>query len=174
MATAMHPSPESGPSRKRRADDDNDGDDGHGDDEEALDRARPSPKRAAPRAAAAVAEGQSINDILRSHPRERLYVVPLQWTERHLELLGCAFVPQRRAINENLDDDDDDDNEHDHGDADASSQGSGRAEEVSGAADERKIGPLTLTAAAKQLSSADTRVLALWTILMAHDFHNIW
>jgi hypothetical protein len=174
MATAMHPSPEGGPSRKRRAEDDDGGDDG--DEEEALDEARPSAKRAAPGPAAAAAEGQSINDILRSHPRERLYVVPLQWTERHLELLGCAFVPQSRAVNAELDDNDDDDDDDDpHNFDDASGRGSRKAPEASsGAADQRKVGPLSLAAATKQLRSADTRVLTLWTILMAHDFHSIW
>ncbi|KAK0701115.1 hypothetical protein B0T21DRAFT_134619 [Apiosordaria backusii] len=37
-------------------------------------------------------EPSSINDILRSHSRERLYVPPLQWTAHHLDLLGCRFV----------------------------------------------------------------------------------
>jgi len=32
-----------------------------------------------------------ISRILSSHPRERLYVHPLTWTQRHLELLGCRF-----------------------------------------------------------------------------------
>lgn len=34
----------------------------------------------------------SINDILRSHSRDRLYIPPLQWTAQHLDLLDCPFV----------------------------------------------------------------------------------
>jgi len=37
-------------------------------------------------------EPSSINDILRSHSRDRLYIPPLQWTAQHLDLLGCPFV----------------------------------------------------------------------------------
>ncbi|KAK4078362.1 uncharacterized protein Triagg1_3378 [Trichoderma aggressivum f. europaeum] len=36
-------------------------------------------------------EPSSINDILRQHCRESLYVKPLYWTLHHLELLGCQF-----------------------------------------------------------------------------------
>ncbi|KAK3363711.1 hypothetical protein B0T25DRAFT_470005 [Lasiosphaeria hispida] len=38
-------------------------------------------------------EPSSINDIMRSHSRDRLYVPPIQWMTRHLDLLGCQFVP---------------------------------------------------------------------------------
>ncbi|WYZ36456.1 hypothetical protein EsH8_XV_000009 [Colletotrichum jinshuiense] len=34
----------------------------------------------------------SISAILRRHHRERLLVMPLYWTARHLDLLGCTFV----------------------------------------------------------------------------------
>ncbi|KAI9163631.1 N-terminal fungal transcription regulatory domain-containing protein [Paramyrothecium foliicola] len=37
-------------------------------------------------------EPGSINEIIRRHPRERLYVRPLHWTSKHLHHLGCAFV----------------------------------------------------------------------------------
>ncbi|KAI0096930.1 hypothetical protein GGR51DRAFT_542346 [Nemania sp. FL0031] len=36
----------------------------------------------------------SVNGLLRKHCRERLYVKPLQWTARHLELLGYRFFRQ--------------------------------------------------------------------------------
>lgn len=34
----------------------------------------------------------SINTLLRQRPNERLYVKPLLWTARHLEILGCRFL----------------------------------------------------------------------------------
>jgi hypothetical protein len=34
----------------------------------------------------------SLNDLLRQHCRDRLYVQPLHWTAQHLQLLGCRFV----------------------------------------------------------------------------------
>ncbi|KAK0639581.1 hypothetical protein B0T16DRAFT_245996 [Cercophora newfieldiana] len=37
-------------------------------------------------------EPSSINDILRSHSRDRLYIPPFQWTAQHLDLLGCRFA----------------------------------------------------------------------------------
>ncbi|KAK3358785.1 hypothetical protein B0T25DRAFT_531157 [Lasiosphaeria hispida] len=37
-------------------------------------------------------EPSSINNILRNHSRDRLYIPPLQWTAQHLDLLGCRFV----------------------------------------------------------------------------------
>lgn len=40
----------------------------------------------------AEAAAVSINDLLRRHCRERLLVPPLQWTSRHLDLLGCSFA----------------------------------------------------------------------------------
>jgi hypothetical protein len=55
---------------------------------------------------------RSINQILREHPRERLFVWTICWTARHLELLGCTFV-------------DDDDN---HGDEPATGRGPGKPE----------------------------------------------
>ena len=39
-------------------------------------------------------EPKSIHDIIRQHPRERLLVQPLEWTELHLELLKCSFVDE--------------------------------------------------------------------------------
>lgn len=36
-------------------------------------------------------EPSSINDLIRQHPRTRLYVKPSQWTPQHLELLQCHF-----------------------------------------------------------------------------------
>ncbi|KAK1828094.1 hypothetical protein QBC39DRAFT_158620 [Podospora conica] len=39
-------------------------------------------------------ETHSINHVMRSHSRDRLYVRPLQWTSRHLHLLGCRFAHQ--------------------------------------------------------------------------------
>ncbi|KAM0343407.1 hypothetical protein ACHAPU_008588 [Fusarium lateritium] len=38
-----------------------------------------------------MSEPKSINDIIRQHPRERLLVQPLEWTQLHLELLKCSF-----------------------------------------------------------------------------------
>ncbi|KAK0744908.1 hypothetical protein B0T21DRAFT_447997 [Apiosordaria backusii] len=37
-------------------------------------------------------EPASINDILRKHSRDRLFVLPLQWTAQHLALLGCYLA----------------------------------------------------------------------------------
>ncbi|KAK3934643.1 hypothetical protein QBC46DRAFT_399337 [Diplogelasinospora grovesii] len=39
-------------------------------------------------------EAGSINDLIRKHPRERLFVKPLRWTATHLALLDCHFVRQ--------------------------------------------------------------------------------
>ena len=39
----------------------------------------------------------SLNDLLRRHCRDRLYVQPLHWTAQHLQLLGCRFVCHRRT-----------------------------------------------------------------------------
>lgn len=39
-------------------------------------------------------EPLSINDIIRQHCRTRLYVPPWCWTDSHLHLLGCEFVPE--------------------------------------------------------------------------------
>jgi hypothetical protein len=33
----------------------------------------------------------SIPKIIRQHPGEPLFVQPLEWTDRHLELLKCSF-----------------------------------------------------------------------------------
>lgn len=33
----------------------------------------------------------SIPKIIRQHPSEPLFVQPLEWTDRHLELLRCSF-----------------------------------------------------------------------------------
>lgn len=35
----------------------------------------------------------SLNDLLRRHCRDRLYVPPLHWTAQHIQLLRCRFVP---------------------------------------------------------------------------------
>jgi hypothetical protein len=40
-------------------------------------------------------EPRSINDVLRQHCRERLYVHPLRWTSRQLLLLDCQFVANK-------------------------------------------------------------------------------
>jgi hypothetical protein len=34
----------------------------------------------------------SLDDILRRHCRDRLYVQPLHWTDQHLQLLDCQFI----------------------------------------------------------------------------------
>ncbi|KAF4968785.1 hypothetical protein FSARC_3914 [Fusarium sarcochroum] len=34
---------------------------------------------------------KNVNGICRQHPRERLFVQPLEWTQLHLELLNCSF-----------------------------------------------------------------------------------
>ncbi|KAF7543475.1 hypothetical protein G7Z17_g10714 [Cylindrodendrum hubeiense] len=39
-----------------------------------------------------------IDEIIRRHPRERLFVQPLEWTARHLELLQCSFELQGDAV----------------------------------------------------------------------------
>ena len=39
----------------------------------------------------------SLNDLFRLNCRERLYVEPLHWTDRHLELLQCSFDDQPLA-----------------------------------------------------------------------------
>src|SRR5271154_3538181 len=36
----------------------------------------------------------SLNDLLRQHCRDRLYVPPLRWTAQHVQLLNCRFVPR--------------------------------------------------------------------------------
>ncbi|KAH7131501.1 hypothetical protein B0J13DRAFT_105320 [Dactylonectria estremocensis] len=36
----------------------------------------------------------SVDEIIRRHPRERLFVQPVEWTGRHLELLQCSFELQ--------------------------------------------------------------------------------
>lgn len=38
------------------------------------------------------AKPSSINGLLRQHCRESLYVDPLRWTERQLDLLGLSFT----------------------------------------------------------------------------------
>ncbi|KAH7127563.1 hypothetical protein EDB81DRAFT_144979 [Dactylonectria macrodidyma] len=47
----------------------------------------------------------SVDEIIRRHPRERLFVQPVEWTGRHLELLQCSFelrddeeAPGRRTV----------------------------------------------------------------------------
>lgn len=44
-----------------------------------------------------LAPGLSIYQITRLHCRERLIVHPLEWTDRHLELLQCVFGQPFRA-----------------------------------------------------------------------------
>jgi hypothetical protein len=39
----------------------------------------------------------SLNDLLRRHRHDRLYVKPLHWTAQHLQLLKCRFVHRRRT-----------------------------------------------------------------------------
>lgn len=42
---------------------------------------------------------KSVNQILRENARERLFVVPLRWSDRHLDLLGCTFE-QAHLVND--------------------------------------------------------------------------
>ncbi|KAI1372289.1 hypothetical protein F4677DRAFT_463431 [Hypoxylon crocopeplum] len=35
---------------------------------------------------------ESIKELIRQHPSERVFRYPIYWTKRHLELLNCAFV----------------------------------------------------------------------------------
>lgn len=44
------------------------------------------------------AEAKSINSILRENCRERLYVQPLHWVQRHLDLLDCTFVQDNSIV----------------------------------------------------------------------------
>lgn len=44
----------------------------------------------------------SLNSLLRENNRERLYIDPLRWTSRHLQLLECRFVWQKRGEKPNL------------------------------------------------------------------------
>ena len=39
----------------------------------------------------------SLNDLLRQHCHDRLYVKPLHWTAQHLRLLKCRFVHRQRT-----------------------------------------------------------------------------
>ena len=39
----------------------------------------------------------SLNDLIRRHCHDRLYVKPLHWTAQHLQLLKCRFVHRRRT-----------------------------------------------------------------------------
>ena len=39
----------------------------------------------------------SLNDLLRQHCHNRLYVKPLHWTAQHLQLLKCRFVRRQRT-----------------------------------------------------------------------------
>lgn len=41
---------------------------------------------------------KSINGILRNNCRERLFVPPLQWTDRHLQLLRCFFTEKAEQV----------------------------------------------------------------------------
>jgi len=41
-------------------------------------------------------QSSSLNDLIRQHCRDRLYVQPLHWTAQHLQLLGCRFVCRPR------------------------------------------------------------------------------
>jgi len=38
-----------------------------------------------------------LNDLLRQHCHDRLYVKPLHWTAQHLQLLKCRFVRRQRT-----------------------------------------------------------------------------
>lgn len=42
----------------------------------------------------------AVEKILRQHPRERLFVQPLEWTSRHLELLGITFQEDVTEVDE--------------------------------------------------------------------------
>jgi hypothetical protein len=39
----------------------------------------------------------SLNDLLRQHCHDRLYVQPLHWTAQHLQLLKCRIVRRQRT-----------------------------------------------------------------------------
>lgn len=43
-------------------------------------------------------ELRSVNDILRRHPRDRLFVPPLHWTSQHLSLLECCFHRKKAVV----------------------------------------------------------------------------
>ena len=40
----------------------------------------------------------SLNDLLRQHCHDRLYIKPLHWTAQHLQLLKCRFVRRQRTL----------------------------------------------------------------------------
>jgi hypothetical protein len=40
----------------------------------------------------------SLNDILRRHCRDRLYVQPLYWTAQHVQLLDCRFIHRESTL----------------------------------------------------------------------------
>ena len=39
----------------------------------------------------------SLNDLLRQHCHDRLYIKPLHWTAQHLQLLKCRFFRRQRT-----------------------------------------------------------------------------
>lgn len=41
---------------------------------------------------------KSINTLIRENARQRLFIKPLLWSERHLELLGCAFAEDQSIV----------------------------------------------------------------------------
>ena len=61
----------------------------------------PDPLSSFPATPVQAPEPSSINGIIREHSRERLYVTPLQWSEKHLQLLDCQFA--RKAISRKRD-----------------------------------------------------------------------
>ncbi|KPM37176.1 hypothetical protein AK830_g9375 [Neonectria ditissima] len=40
----------------------------------------------------------TVDELVRRHPRERLFVQPLEWTGRHLQLLACVFEPRSDVV----------------------------------------------------------------------------
>ena len=47
-------------------------------------------------------QSSSLNDLLRQHCRDRLFVQPLHWTAKHLQVLGCRFVRTRQPSSSTL------------------------------------------------------------------------
>lgn len=41
-----------------------------------------------------------VGQIIRQHPREALFVQPLEWTSRHLELLQCCYEQATPSLDE--------------------------------------------------------------------------
>ncbi|KAK2006253.1 hypothetical protein LZ32DRAFT_623080 [Colletotrichum eremochloae] len=59
-----------------------------------------SPPKTPPHDADNELAAHSIRSIMRLHPRERLFVRPLHWTPRHVDLLSCSFTHTPRSDDE--------------------------------------------------------------------------